>query len=81
MISPRLSISTSVLYGDSRGGTSWRSPVIENTPHTLALRHAAGDLGIAPRTVNKHLEHLFRELHVETRAGAAAAALKMLERT
>ncbi|KWH62311.1 hypothetical protein WT63_12820 [Burkholderia anthina] len=32
-------------------------------------------------TVNTHLEHLFRELHVETRAGAAAAALKMLERT
>ncbi|KVN64996.1 hypothetical protein WT13_08370 [Burkholderia anthina] len=78
MISPRLSISTSGLYGTSRGGTSWRSPVIENTPDTLARRR---DLGIAPRTVNKHLEHLFRELHVETRAGAAAAALKMLERT
>ncbi|WP_373453016.1 hypothetical protein [Burkholderia sp. AU16482] len=31
--------------------------------------------------MNTHLEHLFRKLHVETPAGAAAAALKMLERT
>ncbi|MEM5315955.1 response regulator transcription factor [Paraburkholderia sp. JHI869] len=38
-------------------------------------------LGTAPRTVNKHLEHLFRKLHVETRAAAAALAIKMLDRT
>ncbi|WP_028228911.1 response regulator [Paraburkholderia ferrariae] len=37
-------------------------------------------LGMAARTVNKHLEHLFRKLHVETRAAAAAVALKTLER-
>ncbi|WP_411353831.1 MULTISPECIES: LuxR C-terminal-related transcriptional regulator [Burkholderia] len=52
----------------------------EHTRHVgLAARRR--DLGIAPRTVNTHLEHLFRKLHVETPAGAAAAALKMLERT
>jgi DNA-binding CsgD family transcriptional regulator len=33
-------------------------------------------LDMAPRTVNKHLEHLFRKLHVETRSAAAALAIK-----
>ncbi len=33
-------------------------------------------LDMAPRTVNKHLEHLFRKLHVETRSAAAALAVK-----
>ncbi|WP_116610449.1 response regulator transcription factor [Paraburkholderia unamae] len=37
-------------------------------------------LGMAARTVNKHLEHLFRKLHVETRAAAAALAIKTLNR-
>lgn len=41
-----------------------------------------GDIvGMAPRTVNKHLEHLFRKLHVETRAAAAALAIKTLDCT
>lgn len=31
-------------------------------------------LGLSPRTVNKHLEHIFRKLGVETRAAAAALA-------
>jgi CheY-like chemotaxis protein/DNA-binding CsgD family transcriptional regulator len=33
-------------------------------------------LGMAPRTVNKHLEHVFGKLHVETRAAAAAITAK-----
>ncbi|MGH8780251.1 response regulator [Paraburkholderia sp.] len=33
-------------------------------------------VGMAPRTVNKHLEHLFVKLHVETRAAAAAIAAR-----
>ncbi|WP_321858033.1 response regulator transcription factor [Burkholderia cenocepacia] len=49
--------------------------------HGKTNRDIGDILGIAPRTVNKHLEHLFRKLHVETRAGAAAAAIKMLDRT
>lgn len=32
-------------------------------------------LGISPRTVHKHVEHLFAKLGVETRAAAAVAAL------
>ncbi|MDE1956870.1 MAG: helix-turn-helix transcriptional regulator, partial [Betaproteobacteria bacterium] len=31
-------------------------------------------LGLSPRTVNKHLEHIFTKLGVETRAAAAALA-------
>jgi DNA-binding CsgD family transcriptional regulator len=29
-------------------------------------------LGLSPRTVNKHLEHVYAKLGVETRASAAA---------
>ncbi|HVE06030.1 MAG TPA: response regulator transcription factor [Paraburkholderia sp.] len=37
-------------------------------------------LSMAPRTVNKHLEHLFHKLHVETRSAAAALAVKAASR-
>ena len=32
-------------------------------------------LGTSPRTVHKHLEHVFEKLHVETRTAAAALAI------
>ncbi|MEO8936483.1 MAG: DNA-binding response regulator [Burkholderiaceae bacterium] len=35
-------------------------------------------LGMSPRTVNKHLEHLFEKLGVETRSAAAAVAGRQL---
>ncbi len=35
-------------------------------------------LGISPRTVNKHLEQVFRKLGVETRAAATAMAVRMM---
>lgn len=35
-------------------------------------------LGSSPRTVNKHLEHIFRKLGVETRTAAANAALSRI---
>ena len=35
-------------------------------------------LGLSPRTVHKHLEHVFVKLGVETRTAAAAQAMKKL---
>ncbi|WP_232465323.1 helix-turn-helix transcriptional regulator [Oleiphilus messinensis] len=36
-------------------------------------------LGVSPRTVNKHLEQIFRKLSVENRTSAAVKALSVLE--
>ncbi|NVM79908.1 DNA-binding response OmpR family regulator/DNA-binding CsgD family transcriptional regulator [Duganella sp. SG902] len=38
-------------------------------------------LGTSPRTVNKHLEHVFVKLGVETRTSAASVALAKMERS
>ncbi|MCW5623867.1 MAG: response regulator [Burkholderiales bacterium] len=35
-------------------------------------------LGMSPRTVNKHLEHIFEKLGVETRTAAAAVAMRIV---
>jgi len=40
-------------------------------------RDIAEILGMSPRTVNKHLEHIFEKLGVETRTAAAAAARRL----
>jgi DNA-binding CsgD family transcriptional regulator len=37
-------------------------------------RDIADILGMSPRTVNKHLEHIFEKLGVETRTAAVAAS-------
>jgi CheY-like chemotaxis protein/DNA-binding CsgD family transcriptional regulator len=37
-------------------------------------------IGMAPRTVNKHLEHVFAKLNVETRAAATAIAVQASSR-
>ncbi|HET8871133.1 MAG TPA: response regulator [Aquabacterium sp.] len=41
-------------------------------------RDIADILGMSPRTVNKHLEHIFEKLGVETRAAAAALASRTI---
>lgn len=41
-------------------------------------RDIADILGMSPRTVNKHLEHVFEKLGVETRSAATAIASKLL---
>ncbi|AVS76709.1 DNA-binding response regulator, partial [Paracidovorax avenae] len=42
-------------------------------------RDIADILGMSPRTVNKHLEHIFEKLGVETRTAAAALAGQWLQ--
>ncbi|MFZ3125080.1 MAG: DNA-binding response regulator [Acidovorax sp.] len=44
-------------------------------------RDIADILGMSPRTVNKHLEHIFEKLGVETRTAAAAIANSLLQQT
>jgi len=46
-----------------------------------ANREIAIILAMSPRTVNKHLEQIFRKLGVENRTSAAALALRQLERS
>jgi DNA-binding response OmpR family regulator/DNA-binding CsgD family transcriptional regulator len=41
-------------------------------------RDIADILGMRPRTVNKHLEHIFEKLGVETRSAATAVAAQLL---
>jgi DNA-binding CsgD family transcriptional regulator len=41
-------------------------------------RDIADILGMSHRTVNKHLEHVFEKLGVETRSAAAAIAGRLL---
>ena len=42
-------------------------------------KDVADILGSSPRTVNKHMEHIFEKLDVETRTAAAALARRKLE--
>ena len=39
------------------------------------IRDIGDILGLSPRTVNKHLEHVYVKLGVETRTAAASVAL------
>lgn len=64
-----------------------RSPDVALTPRETEVlswlakgktnRDIADILGMSPRTVNKHLEHIFEKLGVETRTAAAALAARM----
>ena len=44
-------------------------------------RDIADILGMSHRTVNKHLEHIFEKLGVETRSAATAVAAQLLPRS
>ena len=71
--------------------TSSRSPEVPLTPRETEVlswlakgktnRDIADILGMSHRTVNKHLEHIFEKLGVETRSAATAIAGQLLPRT
>lgn len=64
--------------------TDWKLPRLTDRESEVLLWVARGKtnrdigeiLGMSPRTVNKHLEHIFEKLGVETRTAAAAAAVR-----
>jgi DNA-binding response OmpR family regulator/DNA-binding CsgD family transcriptional regulator len=70
--------------------TGMRSPEVPLTPRETEVlswlakgktnRDIADILGMSPRTVNKHLEHIFEKLGVETRSAATAVAGRLLPR-
>ena len=53
-----------VLYWISKGKTSWEASQI---------------LSMSPRTVNKHLEQIYKKLGVDNRTSAAAISIRILE--
>ncbi|WP_038209958.1 DNA-binding response regulator [Xenophilus azovorans] len=80
---------TMLLLAQERGGASARLSEAALTPRETEVlswlakgktnRDIAEILGMSPRTVNKHLEHIFEKLGVETRAAAAALASGVLD--
>lgn len=73
---------------DDKAGPTTRLATASLTPRETEVlswiakgktnRDVAEILGMSPRTVNKHLEHVFEKLGVETRAAAAALATREL---
>ncbi len=68
--------------------TTQRAPDVPLTPRETEVlswiakgktnRDIADILGMSPRTVNKHLEHIYEKLGVETRSAATAIAGRLL---
>ncbi|GKS89812.1 response regulator [Acidovorax sp. SUPP2539] len=75
--------------GPAAGTAAPRLPPVALTPRETEVlswlakgktnRDIADILGMSPRTVNKHLEHIFEKLGVETRTAAAALAGQLLQ--
>ena len=77
-------LSASVHAAPSRLATAALTPreteVLSWVAKGKTNRDVGEILGLSPRTVNKHLEHVFEKLGVETRAAAAALASRELGR-
>jgi DNA-binding NarL/FixJ family response regulator len=60
--------------------TSREAQVLHWVAQGKTNRDIADILGMSPRTVNKHLEHVFEKLGVETRTAAASMAMQRVPR-
>ncbi len=70
---------TKVALLEARSGLTHReAEVLLWVSYGKTNRTISEILGISPRTVNKHLEQIFKKLGVETRAGATALAVRMM---
>lgn len=71
---------------DPASSATWKPPKLTGRESEVLLWVARGKtnrdiaeiLEMSPRTVNKHLEHIFEKLGVETRSAAADAAARQL---
>lgn len=78
-------ITIVTLQKQTAASGSWTPPQLTARESEVLLWVARGKtnrdiaeiLGMSPRTVNKHLEHIFEKLGVETRTAAADAARKL----
>jgi DNA-binding NarL/FixJ family response regulator len=88
MVLLSLQSASAVPFHASEGGELCRQPLPALTPRETEVltwlakgktnRDIAEILGMSHRTVNKHLEHIFQKLGVETRSAAAAMASRTL---
>lgn len=71
-------LAMSELLGRVLGLTEREAQVLLWVGYGKTNREIGEILNMSPRTVNKHLEHVFRKIGAETRTAAAAAALRVL---
>lgn len=80
-----MSLSVEATEPSNAPSAAWSAPHLTSRETEVLLWVARGKtnrdiaeiLGMSPRTVNKHLEHVFEKLGVETRTAAAAAAQRL----
>jgi DNA-binding NarL/FixJ family response regulator len=80
-----MSLSVEATVPSTAPTAAWTAPHLTSRETEVLLWVARGKtnrdiaeiLGMSPRTVNKHLEHVFEKLGVETRTAAAAAAQRL----
>ncbi|WP_241233500.1 DNA-binding response regulator [Altericroceibacterium xinjiangense] len=70
--------ATLALLQKQNGLTRREAEVLLWVSYGKSNRTISEILGISPRTVNKHLEQVFRKLGVETRAAATALAVRII---
>src|ERR1700709_2724241 len=63
-ISPLSFIRIRVLYGALFGCSSWRSPVSENTPQTLALRQASAKIAVSSPGITDAVSYISLESYM-----------------
>lgn len=78
LIDEQRSEASAKRLSETHGLTAREAEVLSWLAAGKTNRDIAEILGMSPRTVNKHLEHIYVKLGVETRAAAAAVAVQAM---
>jgi len=62
--------------GGEAGLTAREREILERLVEGLSMKEIAARLGLSYHTIDTHVRHLYAKLHVRTRAGAVARALR-----